>query len=370
MRITLVGPAHPYRGGIASHTARLATELEDSGHDVIVESWRSQFPRFLRGGSRATEGEPELRQPSRIFERLSWYSPISWWLAGRRSRGGALWVSYVTPYQVPFYLVMRLASGSSHTGAILHNVLPHERGLLDRILLRVLLMTYRTLICHDQQGVETLRSLGVPEKRIRLLTLPAAIPVLPRNRSRARFRGLSSKSKYRIRLLFFGFVRQYKGLDVLYKALAKHPDIELWVAGDFWEPKQKYDELAQELGVANRIQVFDGYLDKSEIPDLFGCCDALVLPYRSGTGSALRELGHSQGLAVIASDVGAIGEGIRQGQNGFLVPADDVPALAEAIGNLASLDLASLRVTGPKQEAERNRANWERYSLAVARIDK
>ncbi|MEY3029202.1 MAG: hypothetical protein RL198_599 [Actinomycetota bacterium] len=370
MRITLIGPVHPYRGGIASHNARLAVELQGKGHEVIVESWRSQFPKFLRGGARGNAGEPELKQPSEVMERLTWYNPLSWWLAGRRARGGLLWVSYITPYQVPIYLVMRLAFGSSQTGAILHNVLPHERGLLDRALLRMLLAGYRRLICHDQRGLETLRALGVTEDRVRLLPLPAALMVTPKPRSQARFRGILPPAPNRIRLLFFGFVRHYKGLDILYRSLAPHPEVELWVAGDFWEPREKYDQLASELGVSDQIRVFDGYVDKAEIPDLFACCDALVLPYRSGTGSALRALAHSQGLAVIATNVGAIHEGIDAGKNGLVVTAGDFSALSGAIGDLAQLDLEGLRTSSPRAEAAKNRATWGAYSSALAGIDK
>lgn len=370
-KVTLVGPVHPYRGGIASHTARLATELEGMGLSVTVESWRSQFPKFLRGGAKAArEDEPELPQPSRVIERLTWYNPIGWWLAGRRARGGSLWVSYVTPYQVPFYLVMRLAFGSSKSGAILHNVLPHERGKLDRVLLRLLLRWFTDLICHDERGSELLRSLGVGENRIHLLRLPAALLVPPKPGKTAEFRGIGASQPDRIRLLFFGFVRPYKGLDILYRALSANPNCELWVAGDFWEPKEKYEDLARQLEIESRVRVFAGYVAKSEVPDLFACCDALVLPYRSGTGSALRELGHSLGLPVIASDVGAIAAGIESGRDGFVVPPDDVAALASAIASLSSLKLNSVREQSPKLEAAKNRSSWIAYARAVARIDK
>ncbi len=370
-RVTLVGPVHPYRGGISSHTARLATELEETQVSVAVESWRSQYPTFLRGGARsAIDSEPELQQPARVTERLTWYNPISWWLAGRRARGGSLWVSYVTPYQVPFYFVMRCAFGSGASGVILHNVLPHERGWLDRMLLRLLLLGYRDLICHDERGAELLRSLRVAEPRIHPLRLPAALLVPPKSRASANFRGFRPADSEHPRLLFFGFVRQYKGLDVLYEALQANPLAELWVAGDFWEPREKFDQLALQLGIENRVKVFAGYIAKTEVPDLFACCDALILPYRSGTGSALRELGHSQGLPVIATDVGAIAAGIQPGVNGFVVAAGDADSLAAAIRALPTLKLADLRASAPELEAARNQQLWREYARQIAHIDK
>lgn len=362
---------HPYRGGIASHTARLATELEAWGVVVTVESWRSQFPKFLRGGARAPEdSKPEVEQPSRVQEKLTWFNPVSWWLAGRRARGGSLWVSYVTPYQVPFYITMRLAFGGGPSGAILHNVLPHERGKLDRILLRLLALGFRDLICHDARGAQELRKLGVADNRIHQGSLPAALLAAPKPRLKANFRGQGPVKQGRTRLLFFGFVRQYKGLDILYQALQANPQCDLWVAGDFWQPQAEFDELARKLGVAPQVTVFPGYLDKDELPDLFACCDALILPYRSGTGSALRELGHSQGLPVIASNVGAISAGIEPGVNGFVVPAGDAAALAAAIGDLPSLNLKELRDSAPKREAARNLSAWQTYAAQLLPIDK
>lgn len=370
-KVTLVGPVHPYRGGIASHTARLATELEAWGVAVTVESWRSQFPKFLRGGARAPkDSKPEVEQPSRVIERLTWFNPVSWWLAGRRARGSSLWVSYVTPYQVPFYITMRLAFGGGPSGAILHNVLPHERGKLDRMLLRLLLRGYHDLICHDARGAQELRKLGVAENRIQQASLPAALLAVPKSRDRASFRGQGPAKPGRPRLLFFGFVRHYKGLDILYEALQANPQCELWVVGDFWQPQEEFDELAKKLGVDSQVTVFPGYLDKDELPDLFACCDALVLPYRSGTGSALRELGHSQGVPVIASDVGAISDGIDPGVNGFVVTAGDAAALAAAIDDLPTLNLKDLRASAPKQEAARNLSAWRDYAVLLLPIDK
>jgi glycosyltransferase involved in cell wall biosynthesis len=170
-------------------------------------------------------------------------------------------------------------------------------------------------------------------------------------------------------LLFFGFVRHYKGLDILYHALQANPQCDLWVAGDFWQPQAEFDELARKLGIASQVTVFPGYLDKDELPDLFACCDALVLPYRSGTGSALRELGHSQGLPVIASNVGAISAGIEPGVDGFVVTAGDAAALAAAISDLPSLNLKELRASAPKREAARNLSAWRTYAAQLLPID-
>lgn len=370
LRVTLVGPAHPYRGGIASHTARLATELESQGIAVTVESWRNQYPKFLRAGSRAeSESKPELPQPSAITEQLTWYNPFSWWQAGRRARGGSLWVSYVTPYQVPFYVVMRLAFGGGPSGAILHNVLPHERGRLDRLLLSLLLASFAELICHDERGAQELRSLRVDAQRIHLTPLPAALVVPAKPRAQANFRS-RKPSNSRRRLLFFGFVRNYKGLDILYEALSRNPEFELWVAGDFWESRQRYDELAKQLSIESRLEVFADYIAKSEIPDLFACCDALILPYRSGTATALRVLGHSQGLPVVATQVGAISQGIEAGVDGYVVPAGDAVALATAIEAIPQLNLDHLRATAPARELALNAASWQRYALLIAGVDK
>ena len=154
MRIALIGPAHPYKGGGARHTTELAHRLAAAGHDVIIESWRAQYPRRLYPGQQTVdvaEGDPYPR----TYRRLAWYRPDGWLAAGRRLGSADLVVfALLTPLQVPPYLAILAGLGRRpgrrpRTAVIAHNVLPHERRPGDVALTRTLLSHVDTVITHS-----------------------------------------------------------------------------------------------------------------------------------------------------------------------------------------------------------------------------
>ena len=155
MRIALVGPAHPYKGGGARHTTELAHRLAAAGHNVIVESWRAQYPAWLYPG-RQTLDAPEGRPYPRTYRRLAWNRPDGWAAEGRRLRSADLVVfALLTPLQVPAYLVILAGLGRGparpRTVVICHNVLPHERRPGDVALIRALLSHVDTVLVHSAE---------------------------------------------------------------------------------------------------------------------------------------------------------------------------------------------------------------------------
>lgn len=360
--IVLVGPTHPYTGGITQHTTRLALELERHGSSVTVESWKSQYPAALyKGPATLAAGEPEIGIASSVVEKLAWYSPWSWWGAGRRSRKAAIIAfSIPTPFHVVPYLVMLTALGRRpHTVAIVHNVLPHEPGPLDRMLMGVLLRRFDRVIVHNIEAEVTAQALGVSPDAIRVRSLPSPWPP-----ARPMSRRTSSK-KPPTRLLFFGTIRHYKGLDILLEALARVTNMTLTIAGEFWEPEGTYLEQIDKLGLSNRVTVFSGYVAQRDFPQLFGNADVLVLPYRSGTGSIVRELGFRFGLPVIASDAGSIAEGVVHGVNGEIVGAGSVTSLTAALDRAADPATVSRWRKGVARDSAQQEGLWESYCEAL-----
>ncbi|MER6943308.1 glycosyltransferase family 4 protein [Nonomuraea sp. NPDC000554] len=318
MRIAIVGPTYPYKGGGAQHTTELAHRLAAHGHDVVIESWRAQYPSFLYPGQQ-TISAPEGTPFPGTRRDLDWRRPDGWVACGRRLRSADLVIlTVLSPVQVPAYLGILLGIGRrTPTVALCHNVLPHERKPYDRPLMKALLNRVDSVLTHSDQQAALARSLT--DRRVSVAGLP---PHLPATKA-------AQQAGVRDRLLFFGMVRPYKGLDLLLRALPE--GVGLTVAGEFWGGLQETEALVTELGLGDRVELRPGYVAAEDVPGLFAEADALVLPYRSATASQNVWLGHENGVPVIATRVGALAEHVTDGVDGLLVEPGDVAALRRAI---------------------------------------
>ena len=329
--IVLIGPTHPYTGGISQHTTRLALELERAGHHPVVESWKAQYPtRLYPGTPSVPDGEPEIGIPQRVNAELAWYSPVSWWRVGRRHRGSRIVVNIPTSFHAVPYSMIALAAGpSSEMWGIAHNVTPHDAGRLSQRLMSWLLRHLDRVIVHGDDARSIAVGMGVDDEAIAVVALPSPWPV-------SNLDSTSNEHTGPLRLLFFGTIRPYKGLDVLLEALSHTTDMTLTIAGEFWEQRDTYDRLISSLGLAHRVTILPGYLPSSRFDEVFGEADVLVLPYRSGTGSIVREVGFRFGLPVIATTVGSIGDGIDHDHTGLLIDPSSPQALADALVTASS----------------------------------
>ena len=349
MRIALIGPAHPYKGGGARHTTELAHRLAAAGHDVMIESWRAQYPRRLYPGQQTVdvaEGEPYPR----TYRRLAWYRPDGWLAAGRRLRSADLVVfALLTPLQVAPYLTLLAGLGGRpkrpRTAVIAHNVLPHERRPGDVALTRTLLSHVDTVITHSAGQAAQARELA-PGATVLTARIPPHLPVLARGDDPPEPPAPSPGGTHppelplgethppgpSLNLLFFGIVRPYKGLDVLLRALAGAPaHVTLTVAGEFWGGTERIEKLIADLGLSDRVTLRPGYLPATAIPALFAAADALVMPYREATASQNALLAFAHGVPVITTTAGALAEPVRDGVDGLTCAPDDAEDLLRAL---------------------------------------
>ncbi|MEV3924057.1 glycosyltransferase family 4 protein [Actinomadura coerulea] len=323
MRVAIVGPAFPYKGGGARHTTELAHRLAAAGHDVVIESWRAQYPSFLYPGQQ-TISEPEGEPFPGTRRRLDWRRPDGWWRTGRALGSCDLVVLVVlSTVQVPSYLgILAGLRGRTPVVALCHNVLPHERKPYDEPLMRRLLRKVDGVLVHTEAQADVAR--GLTRRPVRVAEMAAHLP--------AAGAAAPGDGKVRRRLLFFGIVRPYKGLDVLLRALAEGPDdVALTVAGEFWGGLDETRELLRTLDLTSRVELRPGYVPAADVSGLFAAADALVLPYRTATASQNVWMAHEHGLPVIATDVGGFAGQIRDGVDGLVCAPDDVPALAGAL---------------------------------------
>lgn len=330
MRVVVFGPTHPFKGGIAQHTTTLAHRLSGRGADVRILSWSRPYPERLYPGQ-LTVAEPEIREFPAVDRALAWNRPDSWIRAGRRARGADVAVfAQVVPVQaIPYRAVMFSLGRGPKVAVVCHNVLPHERHPGDRRLVSDLLRRSDRVLVHSgsEAGVasELIGDGGC--SRVVTASLPPHFP--------DSFAPRTPRPGVHRRLLFFGIVRPYKGLDVLLRALARGPaDIELRVAGEVWGGTASWERLCADLGLARRVEFLSRYIDASEVPGLFEDVDALVLPYRSATGSQGVWTGFQFGVPVIATATGELASALRPGTDGLVVEPDDVAGLADAIDAL------------------------------------
>lgn len=326
-RISVIGPTHPTKGGIAQHTDALVDELVRAGHRCTVETWAAQYPNRLYPGRQTVPAGPSPpRHHDEHHRSLRWYDPTSWIRAGLRCRHSSIVVvAMVVPIQVvalaTILLVARIRRPRTRIVVIAHNVLPHEPLPFDRLLVRVLLRRADHTITHTEPQRMLAEELGARS----VASTPLPPHLVPEGR-----RNRSGEAEHR-RLLFFGIVRPYKGLDDLLRAVVSHPDVQLSVQGEIWNDETSLRQLIDELDLGSRVTVRGEYVPDDQLPQVFSDVDALVLPYRSGTASQLVLIAHHLGLPVIATTVGSFPDQIEDGIDGLLCNPGSPADLAAAI---------------------------------------
>lgn len=335
-RISIVGPTHPYKGGIAQHTTILARRLEEAGHQVEIVSWRHQYPKALYPGELyVPDGKPEVPEHSTVRTPLSWFAPWGWLRTARslRDRDAAIFV-IVNPIQgIAYWTMLRaLRKARVRTIALFHNVVPHEKRWLDSHVTTGILENADVALAHTQEEADTASRLGARATAV----TPLAPLVLPGADGAARTVRADADSP--LRVLAFGLVREYKGIDLLIRAVAKAPHAHLTVAGEFWGGTGPYQELVDQLGIADRVELKDGYVASDEVAGYFADADVAALAYRSATSSAAAMLALDYGVPVVATAVGSLREVVEDGRYGLTVPAEDVDALAEALEEAADVE--------------------------------
>ncbi|WP_270886458.1 glycosyltransferase family 4 protein [Pedococcus sp. 5OH_020] len=341
LKVAVVGPTHPYKGGVAAHTTTLAHELAEAGHDVTLVAWSHLYPSRLYPGEQAVpSGTPDVAPFPRTVRALSWARPDTWVRTGRRLRGfDVVLLVQVIPAVVPAHLALlraagvgrrsavgRRRQGTPRTVVVAHNVLPHEPHAGERQLMRQLFERVDSVLVHSDSQARLAYELDAARVSVTELPphLPGGAPL-----DRAPHDGPP-------RLLALGMVRQYKGVDLLLEALAHVPGPTLTVAGEMWGSSgERVKTLAQDPRLRERVEVHSGYVPADRLAPLLASHDVLTLTYRSATASQNALLGQHHGLAVLASDVGTFAAQVRDGVDGLLVPPGDREALVAALRRLA-----------------------------------
>jgi len=363
MHCIIIGTAYPLRGGIAHYNALLAEELAKA-HTVETITFSRQYPGFLFPGKTQQEGGGGIHG-SPAPQLIDSINPLNWAAVAREVRRRSpdlLIFKYWLPFFGPcFGTIARLAKRGTSTKVlfICDNVLPHERRPFDTAFTRYAFSPVDYFLVQSDAVEKDLNDFW-PAAVYRKVPHPVYTMFgTPVDKGEAK-KALGIRAE-RV-LLFFGYVRKYKGLGVLLKALAKvltQLDVHLIVAGEFYDDEQKYRALIEELRIASRVTVNSNYLPNEDVGQYFGAADAVVLPYVSATQSGIAQIAYNFGKPVIATDVGGLGEVVHDNRTGFLVPPNDPDALAAAI--VRFYREAKESVFAEEVKREKIKYSWENF---------
>jgi glycosyltransferase involved in cell wall biosynthesis len=332
----MLGPTYPFRGGIAHYTTLLYLELKKK-HEVRLISFAHLYPSLLFPGRSQVD---ESRQYFEIENQplLDPFKPLSWYRTAqeiKRLDPDLLLIQWWHPFfAIPLGMIAFWVRRSSGVRIyyLCHNVLPHEGTLFDRVLTRFAFRPASGFIAHSQQD----------ENRVKEIRSSATVARIPHPTYESfRLDPALTMDEARRRLdvhgrmvLFFGFIRPYKGLIHLLRAMPQVLSVihcTLYVVGEFYEKKDRYLQELKRLGIEKSVRIIDRYISNEEVPLYFSAADVVVLPYISATQSGVVQIAYAFEKPVITTNTGGLPEAVREGETGLLVPPEDPEALAEAI---------------------------------------
>tara|TARA_B100001287_G_C22682404_1_gene531250 strand:+ start:121 stop:1254 length:1134 start_codon:yes stop_codon:yes gene_type:complete len=336
-KILIVGPAYPFRGGIAHFNNALAMAYSKLDFNVQIFSFSLQYPKFLfPGKSQYENGVAPLG--INIYSIINSINPFNWINIARKinnERPDYIIIRYWLPFMAPCLgTIARLVSKKIKIIAITDNIIPHEKRIGDHILTKYFLkscdafVTLSKSVLKDlSQFVDTDLKVFIPHPIYDIfgdkISKKSALSNL----------GLADNKKY---LLFFGFIRKYKGLDLLIKALSdsrlRKLDVKLIIAGEFYDNQKEYLTLINELDLRNQIIINSSFIPTEKVKDFFCASDLVAQTYRTATQSGVTQIAYHFERPMLVTDVGGLSEIVSNQKVGY-VTAKDPKAIADAIND-------------------------------------
>ena len=372
MKIVSLGPAHPYRGGLASFNDRLAQQFTEEGHTIEILTFRLQYPRILfPGKTQYTDGPPP--EGIKITRRLNSINPLNWIFTGleiKKAKPDILLIRYWLPFMAPCLgTIARIARSDRHAVAIciFDNVVPHEKRPGDRLLTKYFTGSIDGGIVMSGSVQEELLSF-----RSRIPVKLSPHPLFdnygrPVRREEA-LAALHLDSEYRY-LLFFGFIREYKGLDLLIKAFAdrrlRKKKLKLIIAGEFYEDDAPYRQLIKLYDIENDVIIHGHFIRDAEVSLYFGVADLVVQPYKSATQSGVTQIAYHYEKPMLVTDVGGLREIVADRVCGYVVKPQP-EAIAEAIIDYFDSGREKQFTEGVMKEKEK--FSWDRMTASIIEV--
>ncbi len=374
MKIIIIGPAYPYRGGISAFGERLADEYQRQGHDVEMYTFTLQYPSFLFPGKTQYSDSP-APAGLRITRRINSINPFNWFKVGReiaRKRPDLLITNFWLPFMSPCQGTIERRvqrNGHSRTVAILHNIIPHEHRPGDRLLSRYFVHSTQAFTAMSHSVLD---DLGQFDRRKPRAFCPHPLydhygSLIPKDDARRQL-GIEPEGRY---ILFFGFIRPYKGLDLLLQAMGdervKKTGVKLIVAGEFYGDSKPYTDQIKQLGISDTTLLFTQFIPDEKVNLYFSAADLVVQPYRSATQSGVAQIAFHFDKPMVVTNVGGLSEIVPDGKVGYVVEpqAGDI---ADAIARFYNGDCEAAMIEGVRHEKQKYQ--WSKMVATINELQK
>lgn len=374
-KVVIIGPAHPLRGGLATFDERLCREFLAEGYDCSIFSFSLQYPGFLFPGTTQYSSEPA---PSdlKIYSTINSIHPLNWWHNGeqlKNIRPDLIVVRFWLPLMGPALgTILRRVRKNKHTRivSITDNVIPHEKRPGDKPFTRYFLSSCDAFITMSEKVMKDLRSFepSKPAKQVLHPLYDNFGQAISKEEAREK---LSLPLTDRI-VLFFGFIRQYKGLDLLLRAIGQLKQsgelnkvkIRFLIAGEFYEDEKPYQSLIDELDIREYLVLRTNFIADSEVKYYLCAADVVIQPYRNATQSGVTPLAYHFEKPMIVTNVGSLPDLVPNEKAG-LVCEPEPDSIAEAIARYFELGenyfLHHLR-------EEKKKYSWEKLVSAIEEV--
>lgn len=368
--IVIIGPVYPYKGGISHYTSLMSASLSKE-YNVTTVSYSMQYPKLLfRKPQKDYDNKTfEIKDTQYLINTANPFNIISAAKKIKAMKPDLIIVQWWHPYFAPCYQMLLGKLKNIKKIFICHNVLPHERFPFDSALVKGTLKKADGCIVHSTLDGDNLKTL-LPKMTYRMNVHPTYNAFKIRNISRETAReelGINKEAKI---LLFFGFVRKYKGLTHMLKAmphiLSVVPDIKLYVVGDFGKDKGEYIELINNSNISDAVVIKDGYVPDQKVEAYFAAADICVCPYESATQSGIVQIAFGFGLPVLATNVGGLPEVVDDNKTGYVVEPFNPEAISRAVIDFYSNNRRDEMVSSVYKESER--FSWQRMNECIENL--
>ena len=371
-KVIIIGSAWPLRGGgIATFNERLAKAYMDNGFDVIIYSFSLQYPSFLFPGTSQYTTEPAPKGIN-IRTRINSINPFNWIKVGKeiaRQKPDLVVVRFWIPFMGPSLGTISgiLKKNKIKVVAIVDNIIPHEHSLIDRPLSAYFVKRVDGFVTMSKSVLNDLN--GFDKTKTKLLAVHPLYDnfgkIIPKQDA-LKSLNLPSDFKY---LLFFGFIREYKGLDILLKAFSdkrlNELPLKLIVAGEFYIDKKPYLELIDELGISENVIMHNEFIPNAKVVNYFCAASVVVQPYKDATQSGITQVAYHFEKPIITTNVGGLSEIVIDGRDGYVVEPDE-KKLADALFMFFANDKEKEFEFNVKED--KKRFSWDNLLSAIEKV--
>ena len=325
-KVVILGPAYPLRGGLATYNERLARAFGEAGDKVVIYTFNLQYPSLLFPGKTQYSSSPPPKD-LHIKVAVNSINPLNWAMVGnqiKKEKPDILIIKFWLPFMGPcFGTIARIVKKNKHTKiiSILDNIIPHEKRPGDEQFTRYFLKPIDAFIAQSRSVLEELKIFNV-DKPVAYSPHPL-FDTFGSNIEKGIARKMLNIDPLGKYMLFFGFIRGYKGLDLILKGMGderiKEQNIKLIIAGEYYEDQAPYRALIEENQLQDHVIEFNEFIPDEEVYKYFNACDVVVQPYKSATQSGVTQIGYHFNKPMIVTKVGGLPEIIPNGKVGFVV---------------------------------------------------